>query len=56
MARWSEAGEKDRSDMLSSGGVLRATSFVISPVVLAAAAAVVLVKMPDISLLEIDIS
>lgn len=50
-ARWSDWGEKARSEMLSSGGALRATSLEMSPVVLFAAVAPVvgllLPKRPD---------
>ena len=46
-ARCSLCGEKEISEMLSSGGWLRATSFFISPCVLFAAAAW-LPKRPDI--------
>ena len=37
-AKCSDIGEKERSEMLSSGGLESWTSFVISPVVLPAAA------------------
>ena len=48
--RKSAVGENASSEMLSSGGVLSATSFEISPVVLGVpvAAAVVLVEKSDI--------
>ncbi len=46
MARWSDWGEKERSEMLSSGGLLNATSFEISPVVLAADVALELAALP----------
>lgn len=45
-ARWSDCGENERSDMLSSGGLLSVTSFEISPVVLAADAALELAALP----------
>jgi hypothetical protein len=50
-ARCSLAGEKRRSEILSSGGEVRATSFEMSPVVLLAAVEVFAVapKSPDIS-------
>ena len=49
-ARCSDCGEKERSDMPSSGGLLNATSFEMSPVVLFAAALDVAAvpKRPDI--------
>lgn len=50
-ARCSDCGENEMSEMLSSGGLLNATSFDMSPVVLFAAAApelVALPKRPDI--------
>jgi len=46
MARWSDWGENERSDMLSSGGLLNATSLEISPVVLAADVALELAALP----------
>lgn len=51
-ARCSDCGEKDRSEMPSSGGLLNARSFEMSPVVLFADAAFdpVLPKGPDIML------
>jgi hypothetical protein len=51
-AKCSDCGENDRSEMPSSGGLLNATSFEISPVVLFAAAAfdAALPKRPDIML------
>lgn len=42
------AGEKARSEMLSEGGSLRATSLLRSPVVVAAGVELVLPKSPDI--------
>lgn len=46
MARWSDCGENERSEMLSSGGLFNATSLEISPVVLAADAALELAALP----------
>ena len=51
-AKCSDCGEKDRSEIPSSGGLLNAISFEISPVVLFAAEALELAalpKRPDIS-------
>ena len=48
-ARYSATGEKERSEMPSSGGEVRTLSFEISPLVLFPEAAVALVpKRPDI--------
>lgn len=51
-ARWLLTGEKARSEMLSSGGEFKATSFEMSPVVLVAAVVAAVVptfpKRPDI--------
>lgn len=51
-AKCSDCGENDRSEIPSSGGLLNATSFEISPVVLFADAAfdAALLKRPDIML------
>lgn len=45
-ARCSDCGEKERSEMPSSGGLLNATSFEISPVVLFAAEELELAPLP----------
>lgn len=45
-ARCSDCGEKEISEMPSSGGLLNAMSFEISPVVLFAAAALELAAVP----------
>ncbi len=49
MLRKSAAGEKASSEMLSSGGVLRATSFEMSPVVLGVLEAEVALENSDIA-------
>ena len=45
-AKCSDCGENERSDMLSSGGLLSATSLEMSPVVLFAACALAVLEVP----------